>query len=194
MKIKISIVLYHSDIDLFLKTITSLQTSLNKAFDEKLLEKAYLCIIDNGQDKIDKSIVKNNIDNTKYLEWEIIYNKNNIGFGQGHNMAIKSHNELYHLILNPDVFIEENAITEAISFMQQNQEVGILTPKTFSSSGERQYLCKSYPAVFDLLIRGFAPKIVRKLFKKRLRQYKLQGITEDKIYKEISENESKNII
>jgi GT2 family glycosyltransferase len=55
----------------------------------------------------------------------------------------------------------------------------MITPWAVDGNGERQYLCKQYPAILDLLLRGFAPKPLRKLFAKRLARYELRGVTEN---------------
>ena len=38
-------------------------------------------------------------------------------------------------------------------------EVGALAPAVADATGNRQYLCKRYPAVVDLVLRGFAPRL-----------------------------------
>ena len=44
--------------------------------------------------------------------------------------------------------------------------------------GSHHYLCKRYPAVFDLLLRGFAPGIVRALFRRRLHRYEMRDLVD----------------
>ena len=41
--------------------------------------------------------------------------------------------------------------------MEQHPDCGLLTPFATWEDGEVQRLCKRYPTVFDLLLRGFAP-------------------------------------
>ena len=43
----------------------------------------------------------------------------------------------------------------------------VLSGSVRGPDGKRHYLCKRYPAVFDLLLRGFAPGFVRALFRRR---------------------------
>ncbi|HET8710499.1 MAG TPA: glycosyltransferase family 2 protein, partial [Spongiibacteraceae bacterium] len=47
--------------------------------------------------------------------------------------------------------------------------------------GNRQYLCKRYPSVLDLLIRGFAPRVVRRFFVRRLASYEMRDILADEV-------------
>ena len=43
-----------------------------------------------------------------------------------------------------------------------------------TADGTTEYLCKRYPAVIDLALRGFAPRFVRALFRRRLDRYEMR--------------------
>ncbi len=58
--------------------------------------------------------------------------------------------------------------------MKRNPDVGVLAPAVFAPDGAREFLCKRYPAVLDLLLRGFAPAFMRRLFCKRLDRYEMR--------------------
>ncbi|WP_256482675.1 glycosyltransferase family 2 protein [Aeromonas encheleia] len=96
----------------------------------------------------------------------------NPGFGAGHNLAIATASE-YHLIINPDLEVAPDALQNALEFMEQHPECGLLTPYATWGDGEIQRLCKRYPTVFDLLLRGFAPAFVKQLFQSRLAKYEM---------------------
>lgn len=178
-ELSISIVIYNPDILLLRQTIISLRGALQKAYDKKLLKSAYLIIVNNDSGKFDSEIITNIFNVYDYLKLDIINPGENVGYGRGHNIACKSEEAKYHIILNSDVVLEVNAITEAIKFMNGNPKTGMIAPKAFSPSGKRQYLCKRYPTVFDLLTRGFASSGFRKYFSKRLGYYEMQGVTEE---------------
>ena len=103
---------------------------------------------------------------------ELIIDPLNPGFGAGHNRALLT-NSKYHLILNPDLEVAPNALKNALEFMEQHPDCGLLTPFATWEDGEVQRLCKRYPTVFDLLLRGFAPASVKKLFQARLAKYEM---------------------
>ncbi|WP_262110859.1 glycosyltransferase [Aeromonas sp. Marseille-Q5825] len=103
---------------------------------------------------------------------ELIIDPLNPGFGAGHNRALLT-NSKYHLILNPDLEVAPNALKKALEFMEQHPDCGLLTPFATWEDGEVQRLCKRYPTVFDLLLRGFAPASVKKLFQARLAKYEM---------------------
>ena len=43
-------------------------------------------------------------------------------------------------------------------------------------TARREYLCKRYPAIFDLFLRGFAPAFLRRLFRRRLDRYEMRDV------------------
>jgi GT2 family glycosyltransferase len=43
-----------------------------------------------------------------------------------------------------------------------------------------QYLCKRYPTVLDLVLRGFAPRFIREIFRKRLNWYEMRDVINDR--------------
>jgi GT2 family glycosyltransferase len=100
----------------------------------------------------------------------------NVGFGAGHNIALAGLKGDYHLILNPDVELEPDALIEAVAFMEANPQCGLLVPAVFEKTGTPQYLCKRYPTVLDFFLRGFAPRWVRNCFRERLDRYELRDV------------------
>jgi GT2 family glycosyltransferase len=98
----------------------------------------------------------------------------NIGYGRAHNLVMHGGNTHFHLVLNPDVELAPDALIEALSFLGANPEIGVLTPAVSDPDGEREFLCKRYPAVLDLALRGLAPSPLRRLFRKRLDRYEMR--------------------
>jgi hypothetical protein len=107
----------------------------------------------------------------------VVNMRKNTGFGAGHNVALTKKESTYHLVLNPDVLIEPDALAGSIRFMQDNPAVGLLVPKVLDSDGKISYLCKQYPSVLDLILRGFAPDRVKQRFRKRLDYYEMRDVT-----------------
>ena len=59
-------------------------------------------------------------------------------------------------------------------------------PRCSTANGERQeYLCRRFPAVFDLLLRGFTPRFVRALFRRRLERYEMRDVIDPDPEREI---------
>jgi GT2 family glycosyltransferase len=90
---------------------------------------------------------------------EYIYNSKNVGYGRAHNIALKKsiNQSLYHLVLNPDVSFEPDALEKIFHFMEEHPQAGLTMPKVFSAEGELQMLCKLLPTPLDLATRRFFP-------------------------------------
>lgn len=160
-----SIVLYENETEVVSRAIESfLNTDL----------KVFLYLIDNSPN--DNLRVLANSPNVEY----IFVNKN-IGFGAGHNIAIKKsvYNSKYHLVLNPDIYFEKGALEKIFSFMETNSDVGLLMPKILYPDGSIQYLCKMLPTPLEIFLRRFLP--FRKLVEKRNERYELRYTGYDKI-------------
>lgn len=137
-----------------------------------------ITIIDNSIDDLISSIVKEQLANWKT---KLITGHGNIGFGRGHNLALSEIGD-FHLILNPDIEMDRCSLLNALDFMRNNPDCGLLSPRAYWPDGVRQYLCKRYPAVLDLLLRGFAPKLIQKLFDRRLSRYEMRLETQNSIF------------
>ena len=107
---------------------------------------------------------------------EYIYNNRNIGFGAGHNMALKKsiiEGSSYHLVLNPDVYFDINAINTLFNFMEANANVGLCMPKVLYPDGRLQPLCKLLPSPRVLILRRFL-FFLHKLLARQNYYYELQ--------------------
>ena len=111
---------------------------------------------------------------------EIIKLGVNKGFGYGHNAILNVVASKYHFVVNPDIIIENaDQITTMIDFLDDNQDIGLLSPLILSPDLSIQYLCKTNPTVFDMLIRRLSPNI----FKQRQDKYVMKETGYDKIMK-----------
>lgn len=170
----VSIVTFNPDFHELKKTLDSLKIALTKLAPETFS----ITIVDNSSGNDVASFL---LRNYPKLPVKLIQGHGNIGFGRAHNLAMQQMGE-YHLILNPDVQLHSEALTTAIAFMQTNPECGLISPYATWPNGERQYLCKRYPAVLDLLLRGFAPKTIRTYFKERLQRYEMRAETQSNVW------------
>jgi hypothetical protein len=105
---------------------------------------------------------------------EVLRGHGNVGFGAGHNLALRRIESDFHLVLNPDVKLAPDALAVALRFMHAHPECGLLAPAVYDGEGRQQFLCKRYPAVLDFLLRGFAPRWIAQFFSGRLARYELR--------------------
>jgi GT2 family glycosyltransferase len=88
-----------------------------------------------------------------------IFNNRNVGFGPGHNIALKkilqNGESTYHIVLNPDVYFQNDVVSKLLSYMEQNPQVGLVMPKVLYPDGRLQHLCKLLPSPVTLFSRRF---------------------------------------
>ena len=146
--------------------------------EEKILNKAILSFL-NTKLKVKLYIINTGSFNYHLPEderIELIHTKGvNLGYGKGNNLALEiSEDSKYFLILNPDLFIIDDALEKLIQFMDKNLTIGIVIPKVLNEDGSIQYLNKRHPAIFPLFIRRFVPVKFHSLFKKILDEYEMK--------------------
>ncbi|MHB8387944.1 MAG: glycosyltransferase family 2 protein [Acidobacteriaceae bacterium] len=102
----------------------------------------------------------------------------NLGFGRGHNLALKQLAGVdapYHLILNPDIMFDVDALGRLADVMDSHPDVGLVMPKVVYPDGSIQYLCKLLPAPIDLMLRRFTPDILQRWAQKRIAALELRN-------------------
>ncbi len=90
----------------------------------------------------------------------------NAGFGAGHNLVLPriiSSGSKYHVVINPDIVLEEDAITKMALYMDEHPDVVMLSPRiVFPETQEDQILGKRNPTpkylVASRLRKGKAAK------------------------------------
>ena len=159
LDITASIVAYKNEAEILKKTIYCL---LNTGMNIKI------CLVDNSP-----SDEMRNICQDKRIEY--IFNPKNLGFGAGHNIAIRKAlaESKYHLVINPDIFFAAGALEKLYSFMEENNNVGLVMPRVLSEDGSDQHLCKLLPTPFNLILRRFN-FIFYRFFKKKQQTYEFR--------------------
>jgi GT2 family glycosyltransferase len=83
----------------------------------------------------------------------LIQNPKNTGFGTANNQVLDILDSRYHLVVNPDITIVNDCITEMAAYMDKHPDIGLLSPLIKYPDGRIQYLCKRNPTFWDLFIR-----------------------------------------
>jgi len=119
------------------------------------------------------------------VEIRLIHGHGNIGYGAAHNLIINNLDTGFHLMLNPDVVLDKQFLAAGINYLIDHDDVALVVPMGSHENSERQFLCKRYPSVLTLFVRGFVPKDLHKLFTKRLASYEMRDLHDDQITKGI---------
>ncbi|KVQ47330.1 glycosyl transferase [Burkholderia territorii] len=176
--LSVSIVVYQPDAVLLQRTLASLALAcrvLRRANPGCAIE---LFLVDNGGLGPPEPAV--DIVAEDGIRCRVISGHGNVGYGRGHNLAIARATSAFHLILNPDVDLEQNALISGCDFLMAHREVGLVAPSVGDSAGRLQFLCRRYPTVVDLLVRAFMPAAVRRRFARRLARYEMRDVVNDR--------------
>ncbi len=174
----VSIVTYQPDLVLLERCLLSLAAALDAARSEGILRDANVVLVDNtGSRATAEGVV--HLGESRFRDSGVTMNylhrHTNIGYGSAHNLVMHGGNTHYHLVLNPDVELAPDALVAALRFFDAHPEIGVLAPAVSNARGEREFLCRRYPAVLDLALRGFAPEPLPRWFRKRLERYEMRG-------------------
>lgn len=95
---------------------------------------------------------------------EYIKSTRNLGFGYGHNQAIKLYAKKcdYFLICNPDIVFDTTQFNNFFEFVLTREE-GLFLPKIVYENGENQYGARLLPSPLNLFSRRFSPRLAAKL-------------------------------
>jgi GT2 family glycosyltransferase len=138
---------------------------------------AEIFLVDNLCDDGTGDFVRQN-----YPEIQVTRNTVRMGFGANHNQNLSKAEGRYFAVMNPDIIVEENTFTRLTHFMDKNSDIGIASPKFYYEDGSLQYIYNRYPTVFDLFLRRFMPKPLRRFFKKRMDYYEMRDMSYDQVF------------
>ena len=172
MKLTVSIVTFNNA-DVIEAALTSIENSTLSAKEYQVI------VVDNSSRDKTPHIIASKFPNVTVISSE------NVGFGAGHNKAIKSitGKSDYHLVMNPDVYFAEDVLEKLLKFMEANPQAGLVMPKILypGSDSRIQYLCKRLPTPFDSIGRRFIPGFLKSLFRKRFDRYECRDRDYNKI-------------
>ena len=184
--LRVSIVCYSANETQLKNTLKTLMASGVVILSEKLIDRIDIFLVDNGPAGIEREKIKSIFNSLLGLappeiKLHRIGNGQNVGFGVGHNQAIDPEASDFHLILNPHVELNADSLSEALGFMREHAECGLLSPAITDGFDKVQYPCKRYPSVMDLALRGFAPGWLRDVFLSRLASYEMRDSMNERV-------------
>jgi len=122
VKLSIVIVTYNS--------AATIEDCLKSIFNNPPKFSFEVFVVDNASSDGTSGIVK------RFSQVKFIKNSQNLGFAKANNQAIKESSGEYVLLLNADAQLRSGALGRMVSFMDQDENIGILGPKLlFPASG-----------------------------------------------------------
>ena len=139
--ITVSIVTYKTDTEELKHCLGSLNSCL--------VRKIY--VVDNSRQQATADFCST-VEKVEYI------GSDNVGYGAGHNIAIRKAKKLgtkYHLVLNSDVYFGEEVLPALVDYMNANEDVGQVQPNIVYPDGTLQYGCRLLPTPINLISRRF---------------------------------------
>ncbi|MEM0953843.1 MAG: glycosyltransferase family 2 protein [Pseudomonadota bacterium] len=177
LKVSVSMVTFHTEFGLLGKTLDGLHRALVYARSQGLDISLHLLVVDNSTDKRYCEKVRELFvgeQGRRFEQVDFWHPGENIGYGAAHNQALRRAHSDYHLVLNPDVELAQDALYSGLSYMWTHPDVAVVSPRATDGHGQTQYLCKRYPSVLVLTLRAFAPSFVRRRFQDYLHSYEIR--------------------
>ena len=83
-----------------------------------------LYVVDNNSTDGTPEFIRDNFPQVCLIE-----PKTNDGFGAGHNLVLPMLSSEYHIIINPDIIVKDDAVQKMIDYLDSNGDIGALSPK-----------------------------------------------------------------
>lgn len=177
--LQVSIVTFRPDWQLLERCLRKLALAIGAARESGVLRTVHVALVDNSADRAIAAKVVD-LGRTRFADSGVqvsyVHGHANIGYGAAHNLALHGSGADYHLVLNPDVELAADALLNAVRWMNAHPDVGAIAPQVKRRDGTRDYLVKRKPAVLDLALRGFMPRVGRLLFRSRLDRYEMRDV------------------
>jgi len=145
-------------------------------------ESLSITIVHNGGSQLTRNEFDSCLKQFSFVEdiaFSIISGHGNIGYGRAHNLAFSRQRDGYHIFMNPDVRLAPDALYEGLRFLIQHDDVVLASPACTDADKKRAYLCKRYPSLAILFLRGFSPSILKRVCKSSLSRYEMWDLVSD---------------
>lgn len=178
-RLSVAVVTCGSDLAQLRTTLQSLAAAVEQAHRLQCVGEARLVIVDQTCDRAYRGALDDLAAQgpaASALPVTRIDLPQNVGFGAAHNIAMSSGLGDWHLVLNPDVELAPDCLVAALRTLRAQPQAVALSPRVRGPDGRQEYLCKRYPTVLTLLLRGFAPAWLRRPFLRRLHHYEMRDV------------------
>lgn len=173
----VSIVTYRSDRDHYQRTLKSLARAAAVAHERLPQLRVVLVTIDNSPGDAPAEsvgILLTREERACFDDCRVLASPGNIGFGRAHNLAVAAVAADYHIIANPDIVADGDAIAVAIEYLEAHRDVVLAGPVGRDETGSALYLPRAYPSVLVLSARAFFPRWLKRALRARLNAYELR--------------------
>ena len=174
--LSISIVVYRLDEAELAKNLDTLRL----ACDQAALTDVALNLIDNSEQGSQAKALRALAVRTGWPHAMLLSGHGNVGYGAAHNLAIRTNTAPAHLVLNPDVELDPNALRSGLKTLALP---GVVLVGAVGRDGDGRpgYLSKRIPTVWTFFLRGFAPVWLKQRFDAQLAHYEYHDLPTDRV-------------
>jgi hypothetical protein len=177
--LSIAIVTFRSDSRQLEATLRSLARALRHAHEHIGDVRARLLILDNGAASAPLPEAAQFVDSATraaFALFAVVRMGSNIGFGLANNRALKTGIGDFHLVLNPDIELDQDALSVGIAHLQREPGAVLVVPDGRDDAGRPLYLAKRYPSLLVLLARALRAAPLDRALAARLADYEMHAV------------------
>ncbi len=169
--LSVSIVVYRLNAPELVRNLQTLRVACDRLAGAQVM----LTLIDNSETSELAIPLRAIAANTLWPDAGIISGHGNVGYGAGHNLAIRATSCEAHLVLNPDVEMDATALTGGMATLAMERVV-LVGAVGRDADGAPGYLSKRMPSVWIFFLRGFAPAWLKRRFDAKLAHYEYRDL------------------
>jgi len=172
IKPELSIIIVHHQTPELLKLC--LKSLKDSAVGKQEISKEII-VVDSTISRKARDLIREQYPEVRYLPYQ-----ENLGYSRGVNIGIQSSQGDYILILNPDVIVTKDALSEMLGYMKKHPDIGMLGPKilSFNGTAQRTYF-RFYKPITIIARRLWLGRL--KPFRKALYEFLMVDLDPDKI-------------
>ncbi|MGC6399979.1 glycosyltransferase [Sphingomonas sp. FW199] len=116
--------------------------------------RTHVVVVDNSEPPLDLAFARE-------MGATVVATRQNVGYGRGHNVALEASREKcrYHIVMNTDLHVEDDAIGRMVAFMDAHPEAGLGMPRVRYPDGSLQRLCRLLPDPRDMVARRLLHRV-----------------------------------
>lgn len=120
-----------------------------KSIKENIGQVEYeIIVVDAQAEPETEDLIKDKFPLVKFISFS-----KNVGYAKLVNSGLKQARGEYVLILNADILILKNSVEQLLEFIQNNPQVGIVSPGLLTFSNQPQPSCFRFPRISSILAR-----------------------------------------
>ena len=174
-RLSVTIVVYNSPLPLLSRTLQSLFIAC-APLRGVILRDVSVQLVDNGSSQEYRQELNQLLAENDWPGTSLMFLDENSGFGAGQNLALCEGVGDYHLVLNPDVELAEDALQRGLQIMAEDPSIVLLSPFAAGADDRQEFLCKRHPSVAVLALRAFCPRFGKRFFPAIMARYDMSDV------------------